>query len=117
MAWNSYPSVPLYVDNLWGKYTIYAFQYRMRKLGYYKRALDGKSGHHTRVAMQKFLHKYGGYRGRYDGDLGSLSTKAMLKFMNNKYIYTPTWPKRFPQSTLVRGWQLYLNDVRTYMYV
>lgn len=61
----------------------------LRKLGYYKRAIDGKSGYYTILAEQKFLRKKGFYAKAYrlDGRSGPATKKAELAYLNSQRKY------------------------------
>ena len=111
-----YPRLALYRDGNWGPGTVYAFQYRMRKEGFYSSAyaLDGVEGIQTRKAMQRFLAAKGCYSGLIDGSIKGMAVDGIVKWLA-KYrgYYIVDYSRVFPQALLVGGWQGYLNEMRT----
>lgn len=110
-----FPRLALYRDGNWGKGTIYAVQYQMRRLGHYSTAykLDGVEGVQTRKAMQRYLKSKGCYSGSIDGDFKGLTIDGMVKWLvKYRGYYIIEWNRVFPQALLVGGWQGYLNDMR-----
>lgn len=115
MAWNSYPGSKLSVDGAFGKPTIFALQYflKYKSGGLYQSSNDGELGYYTALALQYFVKNKGFYTRNVDGNAGNYTWDALENYIDSLPGHSLTCPPMpWPDATMTRGIQRWLNSVR-----